>query len=146
MQEPSSITNRSTLRRVLIVVGCYLTIALAVASTSGWKTNHSMVNEIAVASEPSTVRGKALWQRENCVVCHSIYGLGGHIGPDLTNVYSKKGSQYFRALITHGNGKMPSFYFSEPELQDLEAYFQYIDSLGTYPLKSAIEQPFGDSK
>ncbi|MBK8357424.1 MAG: hypothetical protein IPL13_19205 [Saprospiraceae bacterium] len=34
--------------------------------------------------------GKLIWQDYNCNACHQIYGLGGYLGPDLTNVYSKE--------------------------------------------------------
>jgi nitric oxide reductase subunit C len=32
--------------------------------------------------------GQQLWQANNCWSCHQIYGLGGYLGPDLTNSYS----------------------------------------------------------
>jgi mono/diheme cytochrome c family protein len=144
MSNRPSISGNSTIRRVLIVVACYLGIAAAVATTSGWKEHHVMVD----ADKPTdnAVLGKQIWQRENCTVCHSIYGLGGHIGPDLTNLSSKKGNDYTRAMILHGNGKMPAFYLNDSEIDALCAYFHYIDQLGTYPLDSGIEHPFGISK
>ena len=36
-----------------------------------------------------STNGKLIWQKYNCQSCHQIYSLGGYLGPDLTNVYSK---------------------------------------------------------
>ena len=33
--------------------------------------------------------GRLVWQKYNCHTCHQLYGLGGYLGPDLTNVYSR---------------------------------------------------------
>ena len=31
-------------------------------------------------------RGQQIYQQSNCMACHQFYGLGGYMGPDLTNV------------------------------------------------------------
>ena len=36
--------------------------------------------------------GKIVFQKYNCISCHQLYGLGGYLGPDLTNVISEKGA------------------------------------------------------
>ncbi|MHA1544136.1 MAG: c-type cytochrome, partial [Alphaproteobacteria bacterium] len=40
--------------------------------------------------------GQRLFQKKNCIACHQFYGLGGYMGPDLTNVISEdgKGPEY----------------------------------------------------
>ncbi len=37
------------------------------------------------------IRGEDIWLKNNCNSCHQLYGLGGYLGPDLTNVYSVNG-------------------------------------------------------
>lgn len=73
--------------------------------------------------------GQTIWQKSNCQSCHQIYGLGGYMGPDLTNV-SKKGDAYVRAFLKRGTAKMPDFHFSEKEKDELVAFLKWIDSSG----------------
>lgn len=80
--------------------------------------------------------GKTLWQQKNCESCHQIYGLGGYLGPDLTNVVSTKGLDYARTFITTGTRKMPNFHLKNVEIEALLAYLTYIDSSGVYPVKN----------
>jgi len=44
-----------------------------------------------VSFSEKALQGQQLWQQNNCFSCHQIYGLGGYLGPDLTNVYSQRG-------------------------------------------------------
>jgi len=80
-------------------------------------------------------RGQQLWQSNNCWSCHQVYGLGGYLGPDLTNVYSAqyKGENYIKAFLNSGLKQMPKFNFSEDEKDALVAYLKFIDSTGYYP-------------
>lgn len=78
------------------------------------------------------MQGKMIWQEKNCTACHQIYGLGGFLGPDLTNIYSVegKGPVYIRAFVTAGNPTMPSFQLKEEELTALVEYLRHVDSSG----------------
>lgn len=87
------------------------------------------VEETQTGSEIS--EGKKLWQENNCGSCHQIYGLGGYLGPDLTNVYSLKGESYIRAFISGGNKSMPAFRFSDNEMDHIINYLMSIDASGT---------------
>jgi nitric oxide reductase subunit C len=78
----------------------------------------------------SADRGKMIWQKYNCNACHQVYGLGGYLGPDLTNVYSMRREPFIRAIVRSGTKVMPSFYCSDIELDDLIAYLKQIDSSG----------------
>ncbi len=78
-------------------------------------------------------KGKRLWNAHNCVACHQLYGLGGFMGPDLTNTISAKGEAYARAFILGGTLRMPNFHFSETEVQALIAFLSSVDSTGTSP-------------
>ena len=83
----------------------------------------------------SALKGEHLWQKNNCTACHQIYGLGGYLGPDLTNIASnpKKGIEYAKAFFNSGIKSMPKFNFSEEEKNDLAAFLEAIDQTGFYP-------------
>jgi nitric oxide reductase subunit C len=74
--------------------------------------------------------GKLLWQQHNCNACHQVYGLGGFLGPDLTNTYSSRGPAYIKAFLQSGTATMPNFHFNDQELKALVAYLQNIDASG----------------
>lgn len=76
--------------------------------------------------------GKLIWQKYNCQACHQIYGLGGYLGPDLTNLFSRPGKdrRYFHAILRAGTKQMPVFNLTEHEESILVAYLQAIDKSG----------------
>jgi nitric oxide reductase subunit C len=77
--------------------------------------------------------GFAIWQEKNCQSCHQIYGLGGYMGPDLTNISSEpaKGVAYAKAFIKYGSAKMPNFQLHEDQVDDLIAFLKWVDKSGT---------------
>lgn len=77
--------------------------------------------------------GKRLWNSHNCIACHQLYGLGGYMGPDLTNVVSNKGPVFAQAIISSGAGRMPNFQFTEAEAEALVAFLKVVDRSGTSP-------------
>ena len=76
--------------------------------------------------------GWKLWQEKNCQSCHQFYGLGGYMGPDLTNVISEqnKGAKYAHTIIKFGTGRMPNFGFSDSEVNDIVSFLTWIDKSG----------------
>lgn len=76
--------------------------------------------------------GRLVFQKYNCQACHQLYGLGGYLGPDLTNIISKngKGEAVIRALIKSGTKQMPSYELSELEIQNLLEFFKVTDDSG----------------
>ncbi|TAL62321.1 MAG: cytochrome c [Bacteroidetes bacterium] len=83
------------------------------------------------------LNGKLVYQKYNCTACHQLYGLGGYMGPDLTNVMSKQGigELYVRAFLQNGTQRMPNFHLSEEEIIFLVAYLKYVDKTGISPVK-----------
>jgi nitric oxide reductase subunit C len=80
--------------------------------------------------------GKIIWQKYNCNACHQVYGLGGYLGPDITNVYAIKGTAYIRAFLKNGTTIMPDFKLTEREITDLIAFLKNIDATGKSDPKS----------
>lgn len=78
-------------------------------------------------------QGQVLFQQHNCIACHQFYGLGGYMGPDLTNVISNRGEAYTRAFLASGTARMPDFDLSPDEVSALVAYLEFVDGTGRYP-------------
>ncbi len=76
------------------------------------------------------VTGRDIWQKQNCQTCHQLYGLGGYMGPDLTNIISLKGEKSAVIFIKYGTGKMPNLQLSDTEVQHLIAYLSWVDKSG----------------
>jgi nitric oxide reductase subunit C len=87
------------------------------------------------------LRGRALWHENACQVCHQIYGQGGFLGPDLTNVASRLDDSRLGSLLTVGSGQMPAYRFGPEEVDDLSAYLGALDrpELGRGQLRLGTE-------
>ena len=95
---------------------------------------------------PDTEPGVRLWRSRNCAACHALYGLGGHLGPDLTNVISRRGRPYAAYVLSAGKGRMSAYALTESEGDALLDYLESFDALGQYPLKSPHAKPFGNNR
>ncbi|MBK9283025.1 MAG: cytochrome c [Sphingobacteriaceae bacterium] len=97
-------------------------------------TQRQILNKLSI-KEAS--RGKLLFQEYNCIACHQIYGLGGYMGPDLTNVISEKskGKDYAQFFLKYGSNRMPNFNLNETEINDLLSYLAVVDQTGISPVK-----------
>lgn len=92
----------------------------------------------AVAFHAKVSAGQRLFQENNCIACHQFYGLGGYMGPDLTNVISAtgKGPLYAGVFIKNGTVRMPNFHFTDEEADAVIAFLTYVDAAGKYPAEN----------
>lgn len=93
-------------------------------------------------------KGKLLFQQYNCISCHQIYGLGGYMGPDLTNIISTKGKgrAYAGVFIKNGTARMPNFNLNQEEVDALLDYLTDVDISGTTISKEFELNWFGTIK
>jgi len=105
----------------------------------------SQSNYGKVHLSPKGIKGENIWLKNNCNSCHQLYGLGGYLGPDLTNIYSAngKGELYIKAFINSGIKVMPKFNLSETEKNELVQYLKEVDQTGYYPNLNAKIQSNG---
>jgi nitric oxide reductase subunit C len=92
-----------------------------------------------ISLSDSALKGQEIWQDNNCTACHQLYGLGGYLGPDLTNIASnpEKGTEYAKAFFNSGIKSMPKFNFNEDEKNNLALFLKEVDQTGYYPNKDA---------
>jgi nitric oxide reductase subunit C len=81
------------------------------------------------------VRGKKLWEENNCMGCHTILGEGAYYAPELTKVIDRRGKGYIKAVLMTpvawepNERKMVAYGFTEQEALDLIAFFDWIDDI-----------------
>lgn len=73
-------------------------------------------------------RGKELWERSNCMGCHTLFGEGAYYAPELTRVVERRGEPFVRAMLLSpaamypGERKMQDYGFTEEQASDLVAF------------------------
>ena len=81
------------------------------------------------------VRGKEIWEANNCMGCHSIMGEGGYYAPELTKVLDRRGEGYVKAVLMSPvpwaprGRKMVAYKMSEADANAMVAYFKWIGKL-----------------
>lgn len=117
-------------RKYLYLVLCILFIMF---SSYVYMRPIRKVIPIQLTDADKWARGKMIWQQHNCHTCHQIYGLGGYLGPDLTNVVSRPGysEAYLKGIIQSGVKQMPGFTLSESEMDDLLYFLRALDETGS---------------
>jgi nitric oxide reductase subunit C len=81
------------------------------------------------------VRGKNLWEQNNCMGCHTLLGEGAYYAPELTKVVERRGEGYIKAVLMSPvpwspNGrKMVAYGMTDQEAQDMVAFFEWIGKI-----------------
>lgn len=92
------------------------------------QTNHDQIDE-------QVVRGKEIWESNNCMGCHTIMGEGGYYAPELTKVIDRRGEEYVKAVLQYpGNWgprgrKMVKYQMNDADTQAMIAYLNWIGKL-----------------
>ena len=130
-------TKRLIFWSLMVAFACYSFLIY----TSGTEYTKGIESYTESAQE-----GKMVFHKYNCISCHQIYGLGGYMGPDLTNVMTSqgKGRPYASAFIKAGTAKMPQFDLTENELNALLDYLEYVGQAGDYPVTGFESTWYGD--
>jgi nitric oxide reductase subunit C len=132
---------RTSHRRLIF----FVLVALFVVQTGLTWTSSTEVVAGKGTLDAAAYRGRQLYQDFNCTACHQFYGLGGYMGPDLTNVTRAKGKgrDYSIGIILHGTERMPALGVSAAEADDLVAYLDAWAASGTYPVRALNLTPWG---
>jgi len=108
------------------------------------------------------IAGKKLWEDNNCMGCHTLFGEGAYYAPELTKVVERRGKPWMKMFLKDpekmfpGERKMVNYHFTDKEIDHLIAFFDWCGKvdLNGFPakpplgrvaspevVKSTVEQP-----
>lgn len=125
--------------------GTALTSAVFLSLT--WDTFQQIPGRTnAAALTDSVKRGKHVWEDNNCMGCHTLFGEGAYYAPELTKVYERRGPVFMRALLKDpaamypGQRQMTNYHFSDQQIDDLVAFFEWAGKvdLNGFPAKPTL--------
>ena len=83
----------------------------------------------------SAENGRKIWDRQNCMGCHTLMGEGAYYAPELTRVYDRRGADYIKMVLNFEGGwaphgrRMIQYDFTEQEKEDLVEFFKWCNEL-----------------
>jgi len=104
--------------------GAFILLTIDTVRRVPKQTNAANLNE-------SAIRGKHLWDRNNCMGCHTLFGEGAYYAPELTKVYERRGPTFITAMIKDpermypGRRQMVNYGFKDSEIADLVAFLKW---------------------
>ena len=128
----------------IVFFGIFLALSYeSITSSIPEKTNADQITD-------AVVRGKHVWESNNCMGCHTLLGEGAYYAPELTKVYTRKGESYIKTVLMAKEPwqprgrKMVAYAMSEEQANDMVAFFAWIDKMdlnGFPPEPDASLQP-----
>lgn len=134
--------------RAFFLGGTAVTSAVFFALT--WDTFQQIPGRTNAAALTDEVkRGKHLWESNNCMGCHTLFGEGAYYAPELTKVHERRGPAFIRALLKDpaamypGQRQMVNYHFTDAQIDDLVAFFDWVGrvDLNGFPAKPSLGAP-----
>ncbi len=101
---------------------------------------------------PSVVAGKKIWEKNDCVGCHTIVGEGAYYAPELMNVFQRRGGSDEGAFKAYMQGwmaaqplaipnrrKMPQFNLTSEEVDNLSDFLIWTSKINANDWPPTIE-------
>lgn len=97
---------------------------------------------------PEVIRGKHLWDKNNCMGCHTIMGEGAYYAPELTKVFVRRGEAFIKSMLKDpqkmypNDRKMVNYHFSDEQIADLTSFLKWVGEmdLNGFPAKTESEK------
>ncbi len=115
--------------KIFFLVGTFVTFAIFIGLTV------YSLKQVQTNIPEDVARGKHIWEKNNCMGCHTIMGEGAYYAPELTNVIERRGEEYVRAVLQstspwqpHGR-QMVVYSMNDQDTNDMIAFFKWISNL-----------------
>ena len=117
----------------LFFVLLFLVLTFDTEATSPQRDNRENIT-------PQVALGKKLWEKNDCIGCHTLLGEGAYFAPELGNVYTRFGNskEAIKGFIAGrpregipGRRSMPQFNFNDKELDAIAEFLKYSSEINT---------------
>lgn len=97
---------------------------------------------------PAVVRGKEIWEKNNCMGCHTLFGEGAYYAPELTKVVERRGKPWLRLFLKDpeamfpNDRKMVNYHFNDDQIDDAIAFLDWCGKvdLNGFPAKPPLAE------
>lgn len=95
---------------------------------------------------PAVDRGKQIWEKNNCMGCHTIFGEGAYYAPELTKTVERRGEAWLKVFLKDpeamypNDRKMVNYHFTDAEIADVIAFLKWAGEvdLNGFPAKPTL--------
>lgn len=95
---------------------------------------------------PQVVAGKKIWEDNNCMGCHTLFGEGAYYAPELTKVVERRGKDWMRLFLKDpqamfpGERKMVNYHFNDQQIEEVIAFLEWCGNvdLNGFPAKPPL--------
>lgn len=123
----------------LVFSGIFLTLTVDSMKQVGRQTHAENITD-AVKS------GKRIWESNNCMGCHTLFGEGAYYAPELTKVVERRGKEFLTVFLKDpermypGQRKMVNYHFSDQQISDVLAFLEWCGKvdLNGFPAKPPL--------
>ena len=80
---------------------------------------------------PEVVKGKHIWEDNNCMGCHTLFGEGAYYAPELTKTVERRGVDWLRLFLRDpeamypGRRRMIKYDFTDEEIEHVIAFLDW---------------------
>jgi nitric oxide reductase subunit C len=93
-------------------------------------------------------RGKRIWEDNNCMGCHTLFGEGAYYAPELTKAVERRGKPWLRlflkdpAAMFPNDRKMVNYHFKDEQIEDVIAFLEWCGKvdLNGFPAKPPLAE------
>jgi nitric oxide reductase subunit C len=93
-------------------------------------------------------RGKRIWEDNNCMGCHTLFGEGAYYAPELTKAVERRGKPWLRLFLKNpeamypNDRKMVNYHFNDAQIEDAIAFLDWCGhvDLNGFPAKPPLAE------
>lgn len=119
-----------------VFTAVFLGLTVDTMSQVGARTHESNMS-------PAVVRGRTIWDHNNCMGCHTLLGEGAYYAPELTKVVERRGEAWLAVFLKDpeamfpGRRKMVNYHFNDEQIRDVIAFLGWVGRIDTngFPAK-----------